>query len=208
MCRRVAKSSRNNANGNSASAAAASGASAAGCSAPQHQAQALQVERLAVDLHRTRLAEGHAKVQAIVDQRRLQGVLGQLLEAQLDARIALIERIHQGAHQIAGEGRRHAQAQAAATEVAHLVDRSLRRFQLAQGTPRMKQVQLAGIGGTHAPAGAVEQLHAQLLFQLPHLLRQGRLRNVQRLGGAGEVAMLGDSEQVAQVAKQHGNIQL
>ena len=43
---------------------------------PQHQAQALQVERLAVDLHRTRLAEGHAKVQAIVDQRRLQGVLG------------------------------------------------------------------------------------------------------------------------------------
>ncbi len=175
---------------------------------PQHQAQTLQVERLAVDLHRTRLAEGHAKVQAIVDQRRLQGVLGQLLEAQLDARIALIERIHQGAHQIAGEGRRHAQAQAAATEVAHLVDRSLRRFQLAQGTPRMKQVQLAGIGGTHAPAGAVEQLHAQLLFQLPHLLREGRLRNVQRLGGAGEVAMLGDSEQVAQVAKQHGNIQL
>lgn len=72
----------------------------------------------------------------------------------------------------------------------------------------MKQVQLAGIGGTHAPAGAVEQLHAQLLFQLPHLLRQGRLRNVQRLGGAGEVAMLDDSEQVAQVAKQHGNIQL
>ncbi|GAA17612.1 transcriptional regulator CynR [Pseudomonas aeruginosa NCMG1179] len=43
---------------------------------------------------------------------------------------------------------------------------------------------------------------------MPHLLRQGRLRNVQRLGGAGEVAMLGDSEQVAQVAKQHGNIQL
>src|SRR5262245_43430058 len=49
----------------------------------------------------------------------------------------------------------------------------------------------------------MEQGDAQLLLQLPDLLTQGRLRDAQAGGGAAEVQLLGDGQEVAQVAELH-----
>ena len=50
---------------------------------------------------------------------------------------------------------------------------------------------------------AVQQRHAELGLEPPDLLRERRLGHVQALGGAAEVAFLGDGDERAQVAELH-----
>ena len=60
-------------------------------------------------------------------------------------------------------------------------------------------------GQADAPRRAVEQAHAQRLLELVDAAAEGRLRDVHRLGGAAEVAELGDGaegQQVVQVEVQ------
>ena len=56
---------------------------------------------------------------------------------------------------------------------------------------------LARVRAEHALGRAVQQLHAQFLFQLAQLLRQGRLRHVQDQGRARQRAVVDDGNKVA-----------
>ena len=52
--------------------------------------------------------------------------------------------------------------------------------------------------------GAVEEPHAELGLELADLLADGRLRHVQALGGAAEMQLLRDRDEVPQVSQLHG----
>ena len=60
----------------------------------------------------------------------------------------------------------------------------------------------ASVGAT-AAAGALEQLGAELGLEPADLVRQRRLRDVELLGGAREVAMAGDGLDVYELAQLH-----
>ena len=63
----------------------------------------------------------------------------------------------------------------------------------------MAEINFAGIGQPHGSPGAVQQLRAQRFLEgMFNLLRQGRLRDVQRLGGARKTAVLRDREEIAE----------
>jgi hypothetical protein len=47
---------------------------------------------------------------------------------------------------------------------------------------------------------AVQELDAEIVFQLPDLQAQRRLRDVQLLGGAGDVPELDDAREILQLA--------
>ena len=49
----------------------------------------------------------------------------------------------------------------------------------------------------------VEQCDAELLLELAHLLAERRLRDPHAGGGAPEVQLLGDGDEVAEVAELH-----
>jgi hypothetical protein len=49
----------------------------------------------------------------------------------------------------------------------------------------------------------VQQRHAELGLEPPDLLRERRLGDVQPVGGAAEMALLGDGDERAQVSELH-----
>jgi hypothetical protein len=53
------------------------------------------------------------------------------------------------------------------------------------------------------PRGPFDQRHAGLVLEPPDLLGEGGLRDVLAGGGAGEVALLRKSDQVAKLSKIH-----
>ena len=48
---------------------------------------------------------------------------------------------------------------------------------------------------------ALEQRHAKTRFQIPHLLRNTRLRNSEPIGRAAKAPRLGDREKIPEMAK-------
>jgi hypothetical protein len=67
--------------------------------------------------------------------------------------------------------------------------------------PCLFEQELAVRGELHFARGAVEELAAELALECPDLRRKCRLRDVQPLGCAAEVQLLGDGEEVAQMPK-------
>ena len=63
--------------------------------------------------------------------------------------------------------------------------------------------QPSSVGQSHAPLGAIEQSHSEFILELADLLAQGRLRDMQALGGAAEVEFFGDRDEIAQVSQFH-----
>ena len=61
----------------------------------------------------------------------------------------------------------------------------------------------AGGSRRHRLAGALEQRHAEKFLELAHLHGQRRLANAAGLGGAAEMLVLGQGEQIAKVAQVH-----
>ena len=66
-----------------------------------------------------------------------------------------------------------------------------------------REQDLAGGRELDAARRAVQQRHAELGLEPPDLLRERRLGHVQALGGAAEVAFLGDGDERAQEADLH-----
>ena len=66
------------------------------------------------------------------------------------------------------------------------VSRDLDRLQLHQHVMRRAEQQLALFGQHQAAGMAIEQRHADIMFQRADLPRDRRLRQMQRLGGMGE----------------------
>jgi hypothetical protein len=74
---------------------------------------------------------------------------------------------------------------------------------ISQNVPRALQQLLAGFGQRHAPRRPHEEFDAQLIFQLPNLHADGRLRNVNSLGGSSEGAGLGNGHKSSQLTYFH-----
>jgi len=69
--------------------------------------------------------------------------------------------------------------------------------------PRLLEERAAGDGERDAALRAVEELDAQLLLELAHLLADGRLRDVKPVGCTAEVQLLGDRHEVPEMTKFH-----
>jgi hypothetical protein len=61
----------------------------------------------------------------------------------------------------------------------------------------------AGVGQRHAARMALEQRDLDLAFQGADLLRQRRLLHAELLGGTGDMAFVGHSDEVAEMAQFH-----
>ena len=101
----------------------------------------------------------------------------------------------------------HADAQRAPFALGQLPQPCFRQFQLRQQAAGHGQQVFARLGRTQAAAFAQPDGHAQLFFQLAHGVAQGRLGQVQLVGGGGQRAVLFhrvDDCQVAAFQNGHG----
>ena len=96
----------------------------------------------------------------------------------------------------AGEAHREA-SELAARRPARVLGRAVDG---RQDLTRPPQKHLAGRRELDPAGRAVQQCHAELGLQPSDLLRKRRLGDVQALGGAAEVALLGDGDEVAEMA--------
>lgn len=74
---------------------------------------------------------------------------------------------------------------------------------LLQHLLRLGDDTFADRGQAHRALAALEDQHAELVFQFLHSHRQGRLADVAALGGAAEVLFLGEGDDVAQLGEGH-----
>ena len=72
-----------------------------------------------------------------------------------------------------------------------------------QQVTRLRQEHLARGRERGAPAVAVKQRHAELGLELADLLADARLREMQAVGRAAEVKLLGDGDERAQLPQFH-----
>ncbi len=87
---------------------------------------------------------------------------------------------------------------------ADLPDRGVDLGRLGQDPPRAGDQFLTGRGEPQRLGGAIHQACAQPALQQPDLLTEGRLGDVEPARGGGEVALLGQRDEVAQQAQVHG----
>ena len=78
-----------------------------------------------------------------------------------------------------------------------------RAVELAEQLTGVAQERLAGRGQLDPSARAGQQRAAELLLELAYLLAQRRLGDVQAGGGAAEMQLLCDRDEIAQLAKFH-----
>ena len=76
--------------------------------------------------------------------------------------------------------------------------------QLRQRAPRLSQQHLTGGGELDAALGAAEQRDPHLRLELADVQAEGRLRNPKPFRGAGEVELIGDGDEPAELALLHG----
>ena len=72
-----------------------------------------------------------------------------------------------------------------------------------QQVARVLEQRRARRGERDAAAIALEQPHAELVLERPHLLADARLGQVQPVGGAAEVQLLGDRDERPELAEFH-----
>jgi hypothetical protein len=73
----------------------------------------------------------------------------------------------------------------------------------AEQLARPRKEGLAGVGQCDRAAVASEQRESQVSLEQPDLFGERRLGDVQQLGGVREVQLLGDGDEVPQVAQMH-----
>jgi hypothetical protein len=74
---------------------------------------------------------------------------------------------------------------------------------LGKRPPRPLGEARAGFGQRHPAGGALHQCESDLALEAADLLREGGLRDVLARGGAGEVALVRERDQVAELAQFH-----
>src|SRR5262249_10327707 len=75
-----------------------------------------------------------------------------------------------------------------------------------QGAARLAEEGDAGVGQAAPAVRAIEQADAELVLERADLLAERRLRHVQAGGRAREVQLLGDGDEVAEVAELHRDV--
>ena len=76
-----------------------------------------------------------------------------------------------------------------------------RHLQLLQELERLRKEQCADLRELDFALGPLEEVNAELLFELPDLPAQRRLRHAQALGRPREVQLFGDSDEKIRVAE-------
>ena len=76
-------------------------------------------------------------------------------------------------------------------------------FGSAQQFPGMAIQAVRRQRGAEPTPLALKQLHLQVLLQMPHLLRERRLRQTQPFGGAPDMGFLVERDEIAQLAQIH-----
>ena len=71
---------------------------------------------------------------------------------------------------------------------------------VVQHASRLRQEGGAGVRQRDAPLASIEQPHPKLVLELADLFADSWLRYVQPLGGAAEMQLLGDRDEVAKLA--------
>ena len=65
---------------------------------------------------------------------------------------------------------------------------------------RFHEEDLPRLGQTDTPGRSLEELHAEFLLQIPDLTAEGRLRDMEPLGGPGDVLLFGHGDEIAEMA--------
>ena len=106
--------------------------------------------------------------------------------------------------QDAVEGGRHEAERELALDLADAARHGLHVLGARQHVACVAVEEAAGFGELERACAALEQRGAQLLFQLLDLPAQRGLGDEQALGRAGEIALFGNGDEVAQMAEFHG----
>ena len=126
-----------------------------------------------------------------------------LVQLDVDRRVRRAEPLHHARHerQQRRAGEAHPQRpRLALVDALGVVGGPI---EVGEDRPRVAQERVAGRSRLHAPARAREELHPELVLQQPDLVAQRRLRHVQPLRGPAEVQLLGDGDEVAELAELH-----
>jgi hypothetical protein len=70
-------------------------------------------------------------------------------------------------------------------------------------SPGLLEKRLPSLGETHASLQSVEECASDLFFELSYLARQGRLNDVQPLGGPPEMLFFAHGDEIAKVPQFH-----
>jgi hypothetical protein len=124
-----------------------------------------------------------------------------VLGVERDPRDALGERPHDGRHKVVRDRRQEADAHVAELAVSGAADGVDRALGLREDRARLAQQHRADLGQLDAAGTALEQRNPELRLERADLLRERLLRDVQSPRGAGEVALLRDGDEVAQLAQ-------
>jgi hypothetical protein len=146
----------------------------------------------------------NGRVQLARQQPRFQLLGHGLGQVELDLGQAVADRGQQDRREIRAEGRDHAEAQRPGQRIAPRRGRLLDLVRQGDQGARLGDDLLAQGRHPDAALGALEQGRAQLLFELADLGAQGRLAHMAGLGRLAEMAVVGDGDDVPQVADVHG----
>jgi hypothetical protein len=127
-------------------------------------------------------------------------------EQQFQPRETLADARHDVRQQIRAERREDAQAQRAGFRIDRAPRDRLDLVDLAQHAARALRDLAADFGEQHLARRALDEGDAELVFELLDLRRQRRLADETRLGGVAEVLVLGEGDEVTQIAQVHMGI--
>ena len=172
-----------------------------------HQHQLVLVQRKRVDVRVAQRAH-QPDLDLVVEHHRqdLFGVAG--AHGDVDARVQIREALQHGRQHVRAHRRRGAQRQPSRAGRAQVGQRLATVVDRLHGALGARQEHAPGVGQPHAAAGAHEERLAELLFERLDARGQRRLGDVQRLGGAADVAGAGDFDECLDLAEQHGSYQL
>ena len=119
-------------------------------------------------------------------------------------RFEVTDCIEQGGQAMQADMVAGGEGQAAADFTRQVGQRAAGIVQYVEDLVSTRQQGAAGLGQANLAAEAVEQAHAQLLFQAGDALAYGRLGQVQALAGFGKAAGFGDGDKGIEVGQIHG----
>ena len=144
------------------------------------------------------------EVEATGGDRRCHLGAGGVDEVVVDAGMACVVVGHHLDHvEGAGQSLDQSQAQPSTAQAGQRVQLFLGMVHIGEDALGQRHEQFTGRGQPHRAAGPAEQLGAYVLLQPRDLLTEGGLRDVAVRGSPGEVATLGNGEEVLQVTQFH-----
>src|SRR6185437_12258994 len=125
-------------------------------------------------------------------------------QQQFQARKAFADRAEYVRQKVRAEGRKDAKAQAAGFRILVAMRDVSDLLDFVQHLARARHDLLADVGQQDLARRALHQCHAEFVLELLDLGGQGRLADEACLGGAAEVLVVGEGNEVMEIAQVHG----